>query len=135
MFNKRFTKDSRDARRKLRRKGKTKRKRLEDGCGKFNDEPTIHERPLEAENRKTLGHWEADTVIGAKERACLVTLIDRKSRFLLTSKATKKMLYIRSSVKLLILIVIFLIYMLLGNEEPMKIRMDYYESTCQKGKI
>lgn len=90
LFNKGFTKDSRGARRKLRRKGKPRRKRLEDGRGKFNDAPTIHERPLEAENRKTLGHWEADTVIGAKGRACLVTLVDRKSRFLLTSKAAKK---------------------------------------------
>ena len=51
---------------------------------------TIHELPLEVENRKTLGHWEADTVIGAKGSACLVTLVDRKSRFLLTSKAAKK---------------------------------------------
>lgn len=93
LFNKGFTKDSRGARRKLRRKGKLRRKRLEDGRGKFNDAPTIHERPLEAENRKTLGHWEADTVIGAKGKACLVTLVDRKSRFLLTSKAAKKERY------------------------------------------
>lgn len=90
MLNKGFTKDSRDARKKLRGKGKPRHKSLEDGLGKFNDAPTIHERPLEAENRKTLGNWESDTVIGAKGRACFVTLVDRKSRFLLTSKATKK---------------------------------------------
>ncbi len=35
-------------------------------------------------------HWQADTVIGAKGKSCLVTLVDRKSRFLLTSKAAKK---------------------------------------------
>lgn len=48
LFNKGFTKDSRGARRKLRRKGKTRRKLLEDGRGKFNDAPTIYELPLEA---------------------------------------------------------------------------------------
>lgn len=37
-----------------------------DSRGKFNGAHTIHERTLEAENRKTLGHMEDDTVIGAK---------------------------------------------------------------------
>lgn len=74
LFNKGFIKDSRGIRRKLRRKGKTRSKRLEEGRGKFNDTPTIHEYPLEAENRKNLDHWEANTVIGAKGRACFVTL-------------------------------------------------------------
>lgn len=35
------------------------------------------------------------------------------------------LLYIKSSIKLLILIVIFLIHMLLSNAEPMKIQIDY----------
>ncbi len=86
MFNKGFTKDSRGARRKLGRKGKPLRKQLFNGHGKFNDAP----RPFEAENRNTLGHWEADTVIGTKGKVCLVTLVDRRSRFLLAAKASKK---------------------------------------------
>nr|WP_258286388.1 hypothetical protein [Enterococcus faecalis] len=35
------------------------------------------------------------------------------------------LLYIKSSIKLLFLIVIFLIHMLLSNAEPMKIQIDY----------
>ena len=44
----------------------------------------------EANNRTRIGDWEADTVIGRSGGACLVTLVDRKSRFLISSKAKKK---------------------------------------------
>ena len=47
----------------------------------------IEERPLEANKRSELGHWEADTVAG---KTCMVTLTDRKSRFLLLKKIPKK---------------------------------------------
>lgn len=89
LFNDGFTKDSKGARRKLRRKGKPKKNSL-DGRGQFNDAPKIHDRPIEAKNRSEIGHWEADTVIGTKGKACLVTLVDRKSRFLLARKTPKK---------------------------------------------
>ena len=36
------------------------------------------------------GHWEADTVVGKQGKACLVTLVDRKSRYLLGGKAMSK---------------------------------------------
>lgn len=61
-----------------------------DGRGQFNDAPRIHDRPISAEKRSEIGHWEADTVIGAQGKTCLVTLVDRKSRFLLAKKAPKK---------------------------------------------
>ena len=32
------------------------------------------------------GHFEADTVAGKKGKACLVTLVDRKSRYLLSGE-------------------------------------------------
>lgn len=89
LFNDGFTKDSKGARRKLRRKGKPKKSAL-DGRGQFNDAPRIHDRPISAEKRSEIGHWEADTVIGAQGKTCLVTLVDRKSRFLLAKKAPKK---------------------------------------------
>ncbi|AWX70035.1 hypothetical protein DP067_01475 [Mycoplasmopsis anatis] len=41
----------------------------------------IHQRPEEANNRTTEGHYELDTVIGKREdKYCLVTVLDRKSR-------------------------------------------------------
>ncbi len=47
---------------------------------------SISERPDEANDRTALGHWEADTVAGTKGGSRLLTLTDRKSRFLLTAK-------------------------------------------------
>lgn len=76
-------------RRKLRRKVKPKKSAL-DGRGQSNDAPRIHDRPISAEKRSEIGHWEADTVIGAQGKTCLVTLVDRKSRFLLAKKTQKK---------------------------------------------
>ena len=37
-----------------------------------------------------MGDWEADTVAGAAGGACLVTLVDRKSGYLVGGKSLKK---------------------------------------------
>lgn len=42
----------------------------------------ICEHPQEAQQCSHLGDWEVDTVLGKQKGACLVTLADRKSRFL-----------------------------------------------------
>ena len=52
---------------------------------------SIEERPKEANERSRVGDWEADTVIGQKGKACLVILVDGKTRFLLCRKADRKM--------------------------------------------
>lgn len=36
------------------------------------------------------GHWEGDTVAGKTGKACLVTLVDRKTRFLVGGKSSAK---------------------------------------------
>ena len=51
----------------------------------------IEERPKEVNEWSRVGDWEADTVIGQKGKACLVTLVDRKTRFLLCRKPDRKM--------------------------------------------
>lgn len=46
----------------------------------------ISERPAEIESRNTLGHWEGDTVIGSDRHACILTLVERKSGFVIIKK-------------------------------------------------
>ena len=77
--------------RKLRHHGKRRHKKGTKECrGKFVISHAIEERPASAENRSVCGHWEADTVVGKQGKACLVTLVDRKSRYLLGGKAERK---------------------------------------------
>ena len=76
---------------RLRHHGKRRRKRSgEERRGKITISYDISERPAEAENRSEIGHFEADTVVGKQGKACLVTLVDRKSRFLICGKAEGK---------------------------------------------
>lgn len=48
----------------------------------IHPERTIHDRPDVANNRSRLGDWEGDTVCGARNKSCLVTQVDRKSKLL-----------------------------------------------------
>lgn len=66
----------------LRRRGKKKYARR----SRFNTihpEHTIHERPACIENRERFGDWEGDTVCGGQGKGGLLTLVDRRSRFLI----------------------------------------------------
>jgi len=50
--------------------------------------PSIKERPKKVETRERFGHWEIDTLIGARsqEDPALLTLVERKTRFELIMK-------------------------------------------------
>ena len=77
--------------RKLRHRGKTRRcKGKIETRGKIVISNRIHERPKEADSRRVVGHWEADTLAGKTGSACLVTIADRCSRYLLAGKTAKK---------------------------------------------
>ncbi len=47
----------------------------------IHPEHTINERPVEANDRSELGHLEGDTILGSVGEGCVVTLVDRKSRY------------------------------------------------------
>jgi len=68
----------------LRRYGKQPRGRKHGGIPGAVE---IQGRPAEANDRSACGHWEGDTVWGAHKRGGLVTLVDRKSRYLLLAKS------------------------------------------------
>ncbi|MBR1819105.1 MAG: IS30 family transposase [Neisseriaceae bacterium] len=75
----------------LRRKGKPyKTKDYQENMGKFPVSNPIETRPIEANNRMRLGDWEIDTVLGKQGGECLVTVVCRKSRFLLVKKIHNK---------------------------------------------
>lgn len=82
---------NRGAIRKLRHRGKTRRlKGTTETRGKIVISNRIQQRPKEADSRQVIGHWEADTVAGKTGSACLVTITDRCSRYLLAGKVSKR---------------------------------------------
>ena len=82
---------NRGARRKLRHKGKPRHgKGYKENRGGLKIPNSITQRPEAANERTRLGDWEADTVMGKQGGACLVTLVDRKSRLLICRKLNQK---------------------------------------------
>lgn len=90
-FEQRRSEGNQGAIRKPRHRGKTRRRKgTLETRGKIVISHRIQERPKEADERQVIGHWEADTVAGKTGSACLVTITDRCSRFLLASRSSKK---------------------------------------------
>jgi IS30 family transposase len=50
----------------------------------------ISERPPEVDAREQFGHWEGDTVIGADRHHCVLTLVERVSRYTVIQKLTAR---------------------------------------------
>ena len=77
--------------RKLRHRGKSRHtKTYVEKRGKIQITNELKDRSEEANNRLRLGDWEGDTVAGINGKACLVTYVDRRSRFLKCTKIKKK---------------------------------------------
>ena len=58
--------------------------------GRRNIPHHLSECPDAANKREEIGHWEADTIQGKINSGCVVTMVDRKSRFLLGGKVDRK---------------------------------------------
>jgi IS30 family transposase len=67
---------------KLRRK----RYNSHDSRGILRGKRHISKRPKCVEKRRVLGHWEGDTMIGTDLHHCLLTLVERKSGYLVIRK-------------------------------------------------
>jgi len=50
----------------------------------------ISERPASVQSRRHFGHFEGDTVIGADGRHCILTLVERKTRYLMIKKLSAR---------------------------------------------
>jgi IS30 family transposase len=67
-------------------KQRRKRYRAYDSRGRLANKRHISERPAIVESRATVGHWEIDTVVGRGAKDCIVSLVERKTGYLLIGK-------------------------------------------------
>jgi IS30 family transposase len=72
----------------LRQAGKKRRKRYGayDSRGRLAGKRHITERPPGAHNRSRVGHLEGDTVMGSFDKHCIITLVDRKTGYVMIGK-------------------------------------------------
>lgn len=59
------------------------------GLGKIPNRVGIEHRPIEVNDRCFIGHWEGDTVVQGHKQSGLVTLVERRSGYLLAARLPK----------------------------------------------
>lgn len=77
----------------LRQGNKKRRKKYGKNSGKrgqIKNKKPISIRPEYVNKRTTFGHWEGDTIIGKNHKKAMITLVERKSGFLLIEKVETK---------------------------------------------
>lgn len=58
--------------------------------GSIKNRVSIDERPAIVDQKKRLGDWEGDTVVGKDQQGAVVTLVDRRSRYTLARRVDSK---------------------------------------------
>jgi len=73
------------------RKQRRKRYGSYDSRGRLTGKRWITERPASVEARAELGHWEADTMLGASQAGpCVFSMVERKSGYLLLGQLAQR---------------------------------------------
>src|SRR6267143_1078378 len=73
------------------RKQRRKRYGRYDSRGRLAGKRPITERPPIVETRQELGHWEADTMLGASQAGpCVLSLVERKTGYLLLGQLRRR---------------------------------------------
>jgi IS30 family transposase len=75
---------------------KKRRKRYAGGRerrGQIIGRRAISERPAHIEERRQIGHWEGDTLIGKSHKQAIVSLVERKSGYAVLAKVQNKTAY------------------------------------------
>ena len=68
---------------RLKCRKRRKRYRSKDSRGILPGKIMIHDRPAYINDRSSPGHWEIDTVHGRESKACIVTLVERMTGYLM----------------------------------------------------
>lgn len=71
-------------------KKRRKRQHGRDRRGMIPDRVSIDLRPEIVETRSRLGDWEGDTIVGARHKGAVLTLVDRKSGYTLLGALSKR---------------------------------------------
>jgi len=76
----------------LRQAHKKRRKKYgsKDKRGQIRNRVSIEQRPDIVDEKSRIGDWEIDTVIGQNHKGALVTIVDRKTKFVLIKKVDSK---------------------------------------------
>ena len=72
---------------------KQKRKRYaagQDRRGQIPNRRPLGERPADIDDRKQVGHWKGDMVIGANHKEAIVPVVERKSGYAVIAKVENK---------------------------------------------
>ncbi len=67
-------------------KKRRKRHNSYDSRGRLAGKRHISERPADVEKRRSVGHWEIDTVVGRGTKDCVATLVERKTGYAFIGK-------------------------------------------------
>lgn len=57
---------------------------------KIEEDQLIMNRPEDVNTREIAGHWEGDLIVGAMNKSCIGTLVERKTGYLILSKMSSK---------------------------------------------
>lgn len=71
-------------------KKRRKRHNSYDSRGRLAGKRHISERPAWIEKRRSMGHWEVDTVVGGGAKDCVATLVERKTGYALIGKLSDR---------------------------------------------